>query len=49
MLDFGPGEKTAGRFVLRGMTDFAAAKGFELVAAEGDAELWRITACTGTN
>lgn len=48
VLDFGPGEQTAGRFVLRGMTDFAPAEGFELVAAEGDAELWRITACTET-
>ncbi|MBO0979379.1 DUF6541 family protein [Microbacterium sp. SD291] len=45
VLDFGRGEMTAGRFVLLGMTDFDAADGFVLVAEEGDAKLWRITAC----
>jgi hypothetical protein len=46
VLDFGAGEDSPGRFVLPGMTDFAGRPGFELVAAQGDASLWRITACT---
>lgn len=45
VLDFGPGDTSPGRYVLPGMTGFASVKGFELVTAEGDAELWRITAC----
>ncbi|MBD8022252.1 DUF6541 family protein [Microbacterium gallinarum] len=45
VLDFGLGEDTPGRFELPGMTDFAGRSGFELVDAEGEASLWRITAC----
>lgn len=45
VLDFGPGEATPGRYILPGMTDFAGREGFVLVDAEGDASLWRITAC----
>jgi len=45
VLDFGEGEATPGRFVLPGMTDFEGQPGFELVAREGDASLWRLTAC----
>lgn len=45
VLDFGPGENSAGRFRLWGMTGFETVEGFELVAREGEAALWRITAC----
>lgn len=45
VLDFGPGDTSPGRTVLPGMTGFDSVEGFELIAAEGDAELWRITAC----
>ncbi|MGO2520642.1 MAG: DUF6541 family protein [Microbacterium sp.] len=45
VLDFGPGASTPGRWEMPGMTDFAGQDGFELVAEEGDASLWRITAC----
>ncbi|GAT72634.1 hypothetical protein MHM582_1110 [Microbacterium sp. HM58-2] len=45
VLDFGLGEDGPGRFELPGMTDFDGQDGFELVAREGDATLWRITAC----
>jgi hypothetical protein len=45
VLDFGAGERAAGRYVLPGMTDFAGKPGFELVDAVGDASLWLITAC----
>jgi hypothetical protein len=45
VLDFGPGEATPGRFIAPGMTGFEGQPGFELVAREGDASLWRITAC----
>ncbi|MEJ1921590.1 DUF6541 family protein [Microbacterium sp. KHB019] len=45
VLDFGPGEARAGRWLMPGMTDFAGEDGFELVAERGDASLWRITAC----
>lgn len=49
VLDFGPGDSSPGRYVLPGMTGFASVDGFELVTAEGDAELWRITACDATD
>jgi hypothetical protein len=49
VLDFGLGESSAGRYVMPGMTDFAGQDGFELVAEEGRASLWRITACTNRN
>ena len=45
VLDFGPGETTAGRFKMPGFTDFAGQPGFTRVDAEGDASLWRIDAC----
>lgn len=45
VLDFGPGETAAGRYEMPGMTDFSGQRGFELVAREGEASLWRITAC----
>lgn len=45
VLDFGPGEHGPGRYLMPGMTDFAGQPGFERVAGEGEATLWRITAC----
>lgn len=45
VLDFGPGEYGPGRFEMPGMTAFAGQQGFEFVAAQGDASLWRINAC----
>ncbi|GAB3631117.1 hypothetical protein GCM10027421_04700 [Microbacterium shaanxiense] len=45
VLDFGPGDDGPGQYVMPGMTDFEHLSGFELVAGEGDATLWRITAC----
>jgi len=45
VLDFGVGEATPGRFLVPGMTDFEGQPGFELIAQEGDASLWRLTAC----
>lgn len=45
VLDFGLGDVLPGRYEVPGMTDFEDQDGFELVAEEGDASLWRITAC----
>ena len=45
VLDFGLGVDTPGRYKFEAMTDFAGQPGFELVDSEGDASLWRITAC----
>ncbi|QKJ20032.1 DUF6541 family protein [Microbacterium hominis] len=45
VLDFGEGEPGPGRYVYAGMADFAGQPGFELVDSEGEASLWRITAC----
>lgn len=45
VLDFGPGEADYGRYLLPGFTDIAGRAGFELVDRQGDALLWRITAC----
>lgn len=45
VLDFGPGERGPGRYLMPGMTDFAGRTGFELLESIGDASLWRITAC----
>lgn len=45
VLDFGEGEASPGRYIMPGMTGFAGQPGFELVDSEGDASLWRITAC----
>lgn len=46
VLDFGPGETQYGRYLLPGFTDIAGREGFELVDREGDAALYRITACS---
>lgn len=46
VLDFGLGEQSPGRYELEGMTGFAGQPGFELVDRQGEASLWRITACT---
>lgn len=46
VLDFGPGEETPGRYKMPGLTEFEGQEGFELVAEEGEASLWRITACS---
>lgn len=45
VLDFGPGEVAPGRWWMPGLTGFADAPGFEMVAKKGDASLWRVTAC----
>lgn len=45
VLDFGPGSTGPGQYVMPGMTHFAGQEGFEKVAQEGRASLWRITAC----
>lgn len=45
VLDFGPGEEGPGLYRMSGMTGFEGREGFEEVAREGDASLWRITAC----
>ncbi|MCT1477318.1 DUF6541 family protein [Microbacterium sp. p3-SID336] len=45
VLDFGIGGTGPGEYLMPGMTDFDDRPGFEEVAAEGDASLWRITAC----
>lgn len=45
VLDFGLGEEGPGRYEVPGMTDFVGQDGFEKVAGDRDASLWRITAC----
>lgn len=45
VLDFGPGDTGPGQYLMPGMTDFDDRSGFELIAEEGDASLWRIAAC----
>lgn len=45
VLDFGPSGVGPGKYPAPGMTDFDGQDGFELVAREGAASLWRITAC----
>ncbi len=45
VLDFGPGEEYPGRWVMPGFDRLAGQPGFELVDREGDARLWRVTAC----
>ncbi|GAA1926737.1 hypothetical protein GCM10009775_18650 [Microbacterium aoyamense] len=45
VLDFGPGEQYPGRWIMPGFTDIDGQPGFELVDREGDAMLWRVTAC----
>lgn len=46
VLDFGPGDAGTGRVELPGFTGLEQAQGFDLVDREGDASLWRITACS---
>lgn len=45
VLDFGPGDTGPGQYMMPGMTDFEGRPGFDEVAREGEASLWRITAC----
>lgn len=45
VLDFGPGDEGPGLYLMPGMTGFEGREGFEELASEGDASLWRITAC----
>jgi hypothetical protein len=47
VLDFGPGgDRETGRAMMPGFTDLEGVPGFELVDSQGDASLWRITACS---
>jgi hypothetical protein len=45
VLDFGLGSARPGRWEMPGMTEFEGQTGFQRIAEEGDASLWRITAC----
>lgn len=45
VLDFGPSAEGPGKWDMPGLTGFASAEGFEMVAADGGASLWRITGC----
>ncbi len=45
VLDFGIGGTGPGEYLMPGMTGFEGQPGFSEVAREGDASLWRITAC----
>lgn len=45
VLDFGIGGTGPGEYLMPGMTDFDRQDGFEEVAREGEASLWRIDAC----
>lgn len=45
VLDFGESTPGAGREDMPGLTGFADATGFQKVAQQGDASLWRITGC----
>lgn len=45
VLDFGPGDIGPGQYMMPGMTDFDDQPGFEEIETQGDASLWRITAC----
>jgi hypothetical protein len=45
VLDFGIGGTGPGEYLMPGMTGFDGQPGFAEVAREGDASLWRITAC----
>lgn len=45
VLDFGPGDNGPGQYMMPGMTDFDDQPGFEEIESQGDASLWRITAC----
>lgn len=45
VLDFGLKDTGTGRVEMPGFTDLDGVPGFELVDSEGEAKLWRITAC----
>ncbi|WP_033104759.1 DUF6541 family protein [Microbacterium profundi] len=45
VLDFGIGGTGPGEYLMPGMTDFDDQPGFEEIETQGDASLWRITAC----
>ena len=45
VLDFGESGKGPGKWDMPGLTGFAHAEGFEKVAQQGDASLWRVTGC----
>jgi len=45
VLDFGIGGTGPGEYLMPGMTDFDGQDGFEEIAREGEASLWRIDAC----
>ncbi|PYD00211.1 hypothetical protein B4U78_011445 [Microbacterium esteraromaticum] len=45
VLDFGESAQGPGKWDMPGMTGFAEAEGFEKVAEDGAASLWRITGC----
>lgn len=45
VLDFGIGGTGPGEYLMSGMTGFDGRDGFEEIASEGEASLWRITAC----
>ena len=45
VLDFGPGEEYPGRWIMPGFDGIEGQAGFELVDRQGDAALWRVTAC----
>lgn len=47
VVDLGPSDVGPGKFPAPGMTDFEGQDGFELLAQQGEASLWRITACAG--
>lgn len=45
VLDFGVGGTGPGQYLMPGMSGFERSDGFTEVASEGEASLWRITAC----
>jgi len=45
VLDFGASAKGPGKWAMPGLTGFAHAEGFQKVAEDGEASLWRVTGC----
>lgn len=45
VLEFGESAKGAGKWDMPGLTGFAGAEGFQKVAEDGEASLWRVTGC----
>lgn len=45
VLDFGSSAKGPGKWAMPGLTGFARAEGFQKVAEDGAASLWRVTGC----